>query len=259
MFLNRFGDIRDIFLQPEQLRNQQLSCFQSDAIPYLFESLSLASNISIGGFAPVGVHEVFCRHDAGGSTVFAWHLANLPDEKSPERFECNSTFWVRQRKAIDQGRFYHLALPASASGDAVPLMMTVDQQEKALWACEEAAKSGQVASIILETTDYSLTAARRLQLACEGAGTRMIVLRRGSASGRLMPSSALTRWKIEPACDAAQDMTGNIHHLSLIGGRGVRPGSWKVKTDATTFSLSVVDPLENRLPPSEPEGRRIQT
>lgn len=262
MLAERFVEARGVLARAEKSYRRNAGCLAVASNAVLcraFGGLSLSRNVSIGGIASVGLHEVICAHDGAGASVLAWYLANLTTDAGMEQVESKPVFWVRQRKAIDQGRFYHLALPASASGDAVPLMMTVDQQEKALWACEEAAKSGQIASIILETTDYSLTAARRLQLACEGAGTRMIVLRRGSASGRLMPSSALTRWKIEPALDAAQDMTGNIHHLSLIGGRGVRPGSWKVKTDATTFSLSVVDPLENRLPPSEPEGRRIQT
>jgi protein ImuA len=158
-------------------------------------------------------------------------------------------------------------------------MMSVDQQDTALWTCEEVAKSGQVGAIVIETTDYDLTTARRLQLACEKGGTRIIVLR--PAHRGLGTSSAWTRWQISPVAQrhihsiqeqqtpsdqnshiATSPSTGNIHQLSLIGGRGVRPGSWKVKADAATFSLSVVDPLENRLPhhPSGPasKGRHVQ-
>lgn len=248
MLAERFIEARDVLARAEKSYRRNAGCLTIASTAVLccaFGGLSLSRNINVGGIASVGLHEVICSHDGAAASVLAWYLAHLKDDPGTDEGVGKPVFWVRQRKAIDQGRFYHLALPAGASDGPVPLMMTVDQQEKALWACEEAAKSGQIASIILETTDYNLTAARRLQLACEGAGTRMIVLRRGSPSGRLMPSSAQTRWKIEPALDATQAMAGNIHHLSLIGGRGVRPGSWKVKADATTFSLSVVDPLEN--------------
>jgi protein ImuA len=165
-------------------------------------------------------------------------------------------FWIRQRRALDQGGFYALSLPMAAL-EPEPLMMTVDQQATALWTCEEVAKSGQVRAVIIETTDYDLTTARRLQLACESGGTRIIVLRPLARNGRIPTSSAWTRWQITPvnAFAPTERPTGNDHHLSLIGGRGVRPGSWKVKTDATTFSLSVADPLENRLSEDNPEDR----
>ncbi|MEQ8391930.1 MAG: protein ImuA [Thalassospira sp.] len=220
----------------------------SSVITHAFGNMPLARNISAGGFAPVGLHEVVCSHDAWAASILSWYLANVAQTKPEAETVHRSVFWIRQRRAIDQGGFYHLALPVGPGTMPRPLMLTVDQQITALWSGEEVAKSGQVASIILETTDYDLTAARRLQLACEAGGTRMIVLRRASLhAGRLMPSCALTRWKIEPALGTQPNMTGNMHYLSLIGGRGVRPGSWKVKTDAATFSLSVADPLENRL------------
>ncbi|MDG4717817.1 MULTISPECIES: ImuA family protein [Thalassospira] len=234
-----------------------MSAQAGQVVAHAFGSMSLSSNISLGGIAPFGLHEVIFCHDAGASSVLAWYLAQIDQGKPDTESAGRSVFWIRQRRAIDQGGFYHLALPMSADARFQPLMMVVDQQATALWACEEVAKSGQVASIILETTDYDLTASRRLQLACEVAGTRMIVMRRASQGNRMMPSSALTRWRIEPVSGVTQNRTGNIHHLSLIGGRGVRPGSWRVKVDATTFSLSVVAPLENRMPNHRPKDRVI--
>ncbi|MCC9625665.1 protein ImuA [Thalassospira sp. MA62] len=181
----------------------------------------------------------------------------------PPDIPTKPVFWIRQRRALDQGGFYPLCLPQYRS-DPDALMLTVDQQQTALWACEEVARSGQVGTVLIETTDYDLTTARRLQLACESGESRIIVMRpapRSCTFGHhrgLPPSSAWTRWQISPdipnskdaqthATPSYIDPTGNYHHLSLIGGRGVRPGSWKVKTDAATFSISVADPLENRL------------
>ncbi|WP_245960870.1 ImuA family protein [Thalassospira indica] len=233
-----------------------LSGDSSDVISYMFGNIiTLSRHISLGGIARVGLHEVISRHDVGAASILAWYLSQIDLQEQVGKSIGRPVLWVRQRGAIDQGGFYHLALPIDLDAGTRPLMMVVDQQATALWVCEEVAKSGQFLSIILETTDYELTASRRLQLACEVAGTRMIVMRNASQSGCLMPSSALTRWKIEPVSGAEQNRTGNIHHLSLIGGRGVRPGSWKVKTDAKTFSLSVADPLENRLSEDNPKDR----
>jgi protein ImuA len=226
-------------------------------ISHAFGAMPLSPNISLGGIAPFGLHEVICCHDAGASSILAWYLAQIAPGKPEQELGRRSVFWVRQRRAIDQGGFYHLALPINLDAGVHPLMMVVDHQATALWACEEVARSGQVASVILETTDYDLTVARRLQLACESGGTRIIVLRPVARNGRIPTSSAWTRWQITPvnALPSTGRPTGNDHYLSLIGGRGVRPGSWKVKTDATTFSLSVVDPLENRLRTTASEDR----
>lgn len=208
-----------------------------------FGGVDLAHHISIGGIAPVGLHEIMCGHDDTAASVLAWYLARLSIGDQTGK----SLFWVRQRRAIDQGGLYPLSLPETD----MPVMMVVDQQATALWTCEEAAKSGQIASIIVETTDYDLTAARRLQLACEAGHTRLIAIRHMRSDGKTIASSAHTRWRITPDAPNAtkHSTTGNRHILSLIGGRGVRPGSWRMQIDATTFSLSVADALENRLPP----------
>ena len=303
----RIHQARAALARAEQQWKIQVSCLSGGidgVIARGFGGVPLANHISIGGIAPVGLHEVICGHDDCAASLLAWYLAHL-DEPGHHPAQ-KPIFWVRQRRALDQGGFYALSTPHGVSGhetsdrdmsgsglsnsdrpggdmlvgdtaaDAVhlghachsghrphPLMMVADQQMTALWTGEEVAKSGQVRSIIIETTDYDLTTARRLQLACEAGGTRMIILRPASRQGRLPPSSAWTRWQITPTAKPTEsenvnsenittradqnDPTGNHHYLSLIGGRGVRPGSWKVKTDAATFSLSMADPLEKRL------------
>jgi protein ImuA len=259
MLADRLHNARAVLAEAEKQWKVNFPCLSdgaSDVISHVFGNIiTLSRHISLGGIAPVGLHEVICRHDAGAASILAWYLSQIDLPEQALKSTGRTVFWVRQRRAIDQGGFYHLALPINLDAGAHPLMMVVDHQATALWACEEVARSGQVASVILETTDYDLTVARRLQLACESGGTRIIVLRPVARNGRIPTSSAWTRWKIEPVSGAEQNRTGNIHHLSLIGGRGVRPGSWKVKTDATTFSLSVADPLENRLRTTASEDR----
>jgi protein ImuA len=258
MLAERLDEARAVLAQVEKQWKGQVACPPGAAggvISHDFGGMPLSRHTDAAGILSVGLHEVVCGHDDGAASVLAWQLAQMGEQRCEAAFGGKSVFWIRQRRAIDQGGFYHLSLPGLAL-EPPPLMMTTDQQVTALWACEEVVKSGQVASVILETTDYGLTAARRLQLACEKAGTRLIVLRKAQPTRRLAPSSALTRWKIEPSGDRKANMTGNIHHLSLIGGRGVRPGGWRVEVNATTFSISVVDTMENRLPPERPRCLR---
>jgi protein ImuA len=262
----RIDQARAALARAEQQWKGQVSCLSGGpdradgVIARAFGGTFLRDHISIGGLAPIGLHEVLCGHDDCAASLLAWYLATLSVEAPSDAPSApppgKGIFWIRQRRALDQGGFYALSLPIEAL-EPEPLMMTVDQQATALWTCEEVAKSGQVGAVILETTDYDLTTARRLQLACETGGTRIIVLRPLARNRRRPTTSAWTRWQITPVSTLPSQgrPTGNDHHLSLIGGRGVRPGSWKVKTDATTFSLSVADPLENRLSETPKQDR----
>lgn len=264
----RIHQARAALARAEQQWKVQVSCLSGGpdradgVIARAFGGTFLRDHISIGGLATTGLHEVLCGHDDCAASLLAWYLATLSVEASSDGPSVlppgKGIFWIRQRRALDQGGFYALSLPITAL-EPEPLMMTVDQQATALWTCEEVAKSGQVRAVIIETTDYDLTTARRLQLACESGGTRIIVLRPLARNGRIPTSSAWTRWQITPvnAFAPTERPTGNDHHLSLIGGRGVRPGSWKVKTDATTFSLSLADPLENRLSEASTQDRHL--
>lgn len=204
-----------------------------------FGDIDLKPHFSVGGLMPTGLHEIMAEHADSATSALAWYLAGLDAEPSPHA-KTSTVLWVRQRKALDQGQLYPPALFTSPARHTL-VMMTIDQQQTALWACEEAAKSGQIATIILETTDYDLTTARRLQLACEAGDTRLIVLRHHRAGQNIAPSPAWSRWHITP-----HDI---YRKLSLIGGRGVRPASWKVYIDEATLLVSVADTLENRLPP----------
>ncbi|WP_085585300.1 ImuA family protein [Thalassospira mesophila] len=204
-----------------------------------FGNIDLRPHFSAGGLMPTGLHEIMTEHDDSATSALAWYMAGLHTEPSPHA-KTPTVLWVRQRKALDQGRLYPPALFASPVHHNL-IMMTIDQQQTALWACEEAAKSGQITTIILEATDYDLTAARRLQLACEAGETRLIVLRYHRAGQNIAPSPAWSRWQIKPQ--------ETYRKLSLIGGRGVRPASWKVNIDEATLLVSVADTLENRLPP----------
>jgi protein ImuA len=241
--------------------------------------IDLAPYFSLGGLMPVGLHEVMTAHDDGAASALACALARLRAANIASPAKPGTVLWIRQRRAIDQGTLYTPAIlgdmhrpdwhaPLSEDQKSTPhpkdlgdlVMMNVDQPQSALWACEEAAKSGQVPTVIVEITGYDLTAARRLQLACEAGGARLIALRRWHPGHGIAPSPAWSRWRIEglPARTGGRGFErGNDRNLNLIGGRGVRPGRWRVSLDDATLSLSVADALENRLPSFGQHRQRV--
>jgi hypothetical protein len=94
-------------------------------ISHAFGAIPLSSNISFGGIAPFGLHEVICDHDTGVSSILAWYLAQIDQGKPEEKAARIPVFWIRQRRAIDQDGLYHLSLPMLANAGFQSLMMVV--------------------------------------------------------------------------------------------------------------------------------------
>ena len=257
---SRLQQARAALLRAEKQWQGHAACVtggQSALIKQGFGRIDLTQHFAAGGLMPTGLHEIMTEHHDSAASALAWDMTRLsaqirPSDKGTALSNNHNKpvpiLWVQQRKALDQGRVYAPALFAAPTNGAMQtkaqpdlIMMNIDQQQTALWTCEEAAKSGQIGNIILETTDYDLTTARRLQLACEAGSCRLIVLRHYRAGQKIAPSPAWSRWHITPH--------GIYRKLSLIGGRGVRPASWKVYIDEATLLVSVAAPLEDRLPP----------
>lgn len=244
---SRLQQARAALLRAEKQWQGHAACVnggQSVLIKRAFGGIDLGNHFAAGGLMPTGLHEIMTEHHDSAASALAWYMAGLSphSHQSAKQNKPATRLWVQHRKALDQGQVYAPALFAKQSNPQCELvMMNIDQQQTALWTCEEAAKSGQIGNVILETTDYDLTTARRLQLACEAGSCRLIVLRQHRAGQKIAPSPAWSRWHITPH--------GIYRKLSLIGGRGVRPASWKVCIDEATLRISVAAPLENRLPP----------
>lgn len=280
---SRLQQARAALLRAERQWQGSAACVHGGRpalITRAFGDIDLTTYFSAGGLMPTGLHEIMTEHHDSAASALAWHIASLTADMktghgktAPNQnnmaWAANSTngtspkpatiLWVQQRKALDQGQVYAPALFAPSHMEASAarhthhpdlVMMNIDQQQTALWTCEEAAKSGQVGNIILETTDYDLTTARRLQLACEAGSCRLIVLRHHRAGQKIAPSPAWSRWHITAH--------GIYRKLSLIGGRGVRPASWKVYIDEATLLVSVAAPLENGLPPQSQSTSRMR-
>jgi protein ImuA len=111
---------------------------------------------------------------------------------------------------------------------------------EALWAMEEALRSGAVAGTVAESDRLDLVMSRRLQLAAEAGRGAGIVLRPGPPD--LAPNAALTRWHAEPLPGAE----GLGWRLSLWRCRGGAPGHWKVVWDERALAFLVAPRMADR-------------
>ena len=178
-----------------------------------------------GGLVAGRMHEV--------NGLAAWSLAIVLAGRAG-----GPVLWCERTGAGGTGRACHFGHRLYPPG-CVPLglqpqhllMVECRNQVDALWASEEALRSGAVRMVVLESTEaVDLTAARRLQLAAEAGGG--LGLMTGMGPGPVFPAAA-SRWRAEP------DLEGCIS-LQLTRNRAGTDGQWMVKWNETARHLSVV-------------------
>lgn len=144
------------------------------------------------------------------------------------------------------------------------ILVEAGDERQALWAMEEALRSGAPAAVAGAIgKGLDLKASQRLQLAARTAGLPLLLLRPGGAlGGTLGLSAAMTRWRIG-AVEAARDSFGLITRwrwrVRLERCRNGRPGEWMVEWDhvAHRFSLAatMADPALPLSAGSQPLAR----
>lgn len=128
------------------------------------------------------------------------------------------------------------------------------QSRDVLWAMEEGLRCGGIGAVIAEVRgrgSIDLVAARRLSLAAGERGNLGLLLRTAHDPA---PSAAVTRWIVEPAASAAQDVGTPRLSLHLVRNRRGSPGAWTVEWNrverrfelASTRLESVVEPALDR-------------
>ena len=130
------------------------------------------------------------------------------------------------------------------------VMVETAQRNDALWAMEEALRSGAPAAVAGAIDKLDLKLSQRLHLAAVDAGLPLFLLR---PAEMLEASASATRWRVGPA-PAARDRFGLfLHprwHLLLERCRNGRAGEWTVEYDhvAHRFSLAtaLADPAFSR-------------
>jgi protein ImuA len=141
------------------------------------------------------------------------------------------------------GRLYGHGLRALGFDPARLILVETTQRKDALWAIEEAVRSGVPAAIAGVIDKLDLKTSQRLQLAATEAGLPLLLMR---PSQNLESSAAATRWRVGTA-EAARDRFGLIvrprWHLQLERARNGRPGEWVVEYDHVAHRFSLAAPL----------------
>ncbi|MEL6328790.1 MAG: hypothetical protein AAFR38_03945 [Planctomycetota bacterium] len=198
-----------------------------------------------GGLALGAVHEFVQGRNAFGETrsgpwwaplTLLTHLANtmasVPDEKEPETGRL--VIWVGRR-------VWPCPIALEDRAELLGRSLLLDPADDAdrLWAIDHAARSRAVRAVIADGTGLDMAGSRRLQLAAEAGGS-LVLLARGPRERRA-PSTAMTRWLIEPA--APEGMAALMSEerggtpaaprwrLELLRARGVGvpPGPWLIE------------------------------
>ncbi len=148
------------------------------------------------------------------------------------------------------GRLYGHGFNALGLDPARLILVETAHRKDALWAMEEALRSGAPAAVAGMIDKLDLKLSQRLQLAAADAGLPLFLLR---PAQMLESSAAATRWRVGPA-KAARDRFGLVTRsrwqLLLERCRNGRAGEWMVEYDhvAHRFSLAaaLADPALSR-------------
>jgi protein ImuA len=181
-------------------------------------------------------------------------IATVQNEPNPAT-RSPPVLWIEQdHAALEAGRPYGPGTAAFGLPMARLFVLAVRQARDALWAMEEALKSGAAAAVLmeLEKPDIDLTASRRLSLAAAGGGALGLVL---SHHAFAHSSAATTRWEVA-ASPGARDAFGGLGAtaflLSLVKNRRGPSGAWLVSWNqhgcafAPTLSLGVAQAARDR-------------
>jgi protein ImuA len=143
------------------------------------------------------------------------------------------------RGFAEHGRPYGHGLNRLGLDPARVTLVKAPSQVQALWAMEEALRSGVPAAVAGMIERLDLKASQRLQLAARGSGVPLLLLR---PAGLMDSTVAMTRWRVA-AASSVRDRFGLLARwrwrLALERCRNGRPGEWVVEFDhAYRFRLA---------------------
>jgi protein ImuA len=208
-------------------------------------------------WTPEPLEEVTAAEPADAATALGFALRRMrpPGATDPRPLALVTTaLWLRER-----GRpFSHGLAGWGAAGEQL-IWIRTEREAQALWALEEALKSGAVAGGLATVETPSLVATRRLDFAARAGGALGVVLRAGAAADL---SAARRRWRItarrsgEAMFDLAAPGAARLR-AELLRRRDGPPGAWDLEQDDETHGLRVVAGLAGhglaaRPAPAEP-------
>jgi len=184
------------------------------------------------------LEEVGAAEPADAAAAFAFALSRLIALQSMRPLVLVTTAaWLRER-----GRPFARGVAAWGAGPERLIWVQAEREEQALWALEEALKSGAVAGGLVTAERPAFVTTRRLEFAARAGRAAGIILRTGDG-GDL--SAARRRWRIAARgsgldpYDAAAPGTPRLR-ADLTRRRDGPPAAWDLELDDETHGLRVV-------------------
>ena len=204
-----------------------------------------------GGLALEAVHEILPETAGDTSSAFGFIVALLAHMPPG-----GPILFIASRRALaDCGRLHGHGLNALGLDPARVILVEAGDEREALWAIEEALRSGVPAAVAGAVgRGIDLKASQRLQLAARSPGVPLLLLRPAGAEGS---SAAVTRWCIGSA-EAARDRFGLVMgwrwRVRLARCRNGRPGDWLVEWDHVAHRFRLVESVADRAPAARRAG-----
>jgi protein ImuA len=184
------------------------------------------------------LEEAAAAEPADAAAALAFALGRLAGPKDARPVVLVTTaLWLRER-----GRPFARGLAGWGLGPERLIWIRAEREAEALWALEEALKSGAVAGGLASVEAPPFVATRRLDFAARAGGALGVLLRAGP-TGDL--SAARRRWRIKAGPSATHDFDpvapGRVRlNAELVRRRDGPPGAWALEQDDETGRLRVV-------------------
>jgi protein ImuA len=184
------------------------------------------------------LEEAAAAEPADAAAAFAFALGRLASARDARPMVLVTTaLWLRAR-----GRPFARGLAGWGLGPERLIWVRAEREADALWALEEALKSGAVAGGLASVEAPPFVATRRLDFAARAGGALGVLLRAGPA-GDL--SAARRRWRIKAGASATHGFDpaapGRVRLTAeLVRRRDGPPGAWALEQDDETGRLRVV-------------------
>ncbi|MBS1644151.1 MAG: Error-prone repair protein ImuA [Bacteroidetes bacterium] len=187
-------------------------------------------------FPAAGLHELI-SYAPGHAAATQGFLAGLLQHILPQQAY---TLWISTWR-----RLFPPALTAFGLDPSRVIFVDIPRNKEALWAFEEALKSGAVAAVVAEIPNVSFTESRRLQLALEEHQVTGLLHRYQPRSDNTI--ACVARWKVESAPSLVLGELPGIGfpawRVQLLRVRNGRPGQWSLAWVDGGFQHRVMLPV----------------
>lgn len=183
---------------------------------------------------PAPLEEACAAGPRDGAALMAFALSRRLEGDARPVLMTATRAWLGE-----QGRPYGPGLPGVSL-----ILAPVNTAAEALWALEQALRSGAVSLALGAVDAATLTQTRRLDFAAKQGGCVGLVLPRGLEG----LSAARRRWRISTLASAVDPDDARAPGparlaAELVRGRGERPGVWMLEQDDETHRLRLADRL----------------